>query len=461
MEAIAYRLPLVKSRPVYALLAVHVVMGALFFLIPLLTPVYIILYTLYSISVVIQTANKTDAAAYAAVYLAAIEILLRLSRQFILYEYGKYSVVLILLIALLIEKKKRKIPIQAILYFVLLLPSIFVGKYVDFLQLRTLISFNLSGPASLALSWIYFSGRKINRDQFKQIVLNFILPLVAVVVFIVLKIPSNASFGTEYSNKLFSGGFGPNQVSLVLGFGFFITSLSILLGIKITQSIFLDIVLAFLFLGFGVLTFSRGGVVAGVLCFLASCFIYIRSGKGSKRLSRMFFGVVFFGIAAYFGWQILNRFTENTITNRYVNTVNGPTGNKGTVDLSGRDDLMSNDFEAFFAHPLLGNGPSGAVAFRSKKYGNDLEAHTEFTRLLGDHGMLGLFAVVILISSGISNYRKSKGPKRIISVGFVLAAVLNMLHAAMRLAIPGLAFGFAFADFDFDEHPLEKSPNTQ
>jgi O-antigen ligase len=129
----------------------------------------------------------------------------------------------------------------------------------------------------------------------------------------------------------------------------------------------------------------------------------------------------------------------------------------GKVDLSGRDQLMLYDLEAFEKHPFLGCGPEGSARYRGMEKGEWVTAHTEYSRMLGDHGSLGLIALIILFSSSYRYIRRRKGNNKILIVGFIVIALFTMAHSAMRLAIPALAFGLGLMQVNMDEHSLERS----
>jgi len=205
------------------------------------------------------------------------------------------------------------------------------------------------------------------------------------------------------------------------------------------------------------MTFSRGGVLTGIFSLILSVFVYIRMGRGSRQFSKLFFGMVIFAALSYFLWGIINIYTNNSVSRRYGNTLkSGKEGAGQSGSYMDRLNIATQDLKAFEAHPILGNGPEGSHQFRAKNFNTDLAAHTEFTRLLGDHGLFGLVALLILVCSPYYYYNRRKGDNKIILIGFIAISFLTMFHAAMRLAIPGLAFGLALIDVNLQDHPLER-----
>lgn len=276
MQSAVYQVPIRSSIPVYTLVGAHILLAIAIYLFPQFASIYGSLFFLYGLLKIIQTGNKNNEAAYFAVYLACYEIIVRMSKYEVIYEFGKYTVTLVLLIGMLMERNPRKIPVRAILYFFLLIPAIFVRSYESFISFREHISFNLSGPLCLMASWLYFSGRKFTKIEFERLIFQMILPLVSLCIFIILRVPTNIdTSGFTNSTKAMSGGFGPNQVSSALGFGFFIASLSVLLRQNIFNSKIVQYVFPFAFLGFGILTFSRGGGYnRHIFFFIVLCYLY-------------------------------------------------------------------------------------------------------------------------------------------------------------------------------------------
>jgi hypothetical protein len=88
----------------------------------------------------------------------AADILFRMTSAvyFLPYEFGKYSISLLFILGWL--KWRRNFALLPLLYFTLLIPSIFLA--MDFgkssIIVKKLISYNLSGPFSLAVSVLFF-----------------------------------------------------------------------------------------------------------------------------------------------------------------------------------------------------------------------------------------------------------------------------------------------------------------
>ena len=102
-------------------------------------------------------------------YIAGIEVLLRMAHSSLFWEFGKYAVLYFLLLGILRRSRKLNFYLPIAIYFILLFPAIFILPLDSFNAWRQDITFNLSGPAVLALASIYLYKRKINKETFGKI----------------------------------------------------------------------------------------------------------------------------------------------------------------------------------------------------------------------------------------------------------------------------------------------------
>jgi hypothetical protein len=81
-------------------------------------------------------------------------------------------------------------------------------------------------------------------------------------------------------------------------------------------------------------------------------------------------------------------------------------------------------------------------------FGYPKPTHTEYSRLMAEHGSFGMAVIVLLVIATVSRffaYRPavSKG----LALGFTVWALLYMAHSATRMVAPSFAFGLAAATF--------------
>lgn len=417
----------------------HVFIGMLCSFFPGLAFYYGTAILLFGIADIIIQQNKDNEAAYWAGYFMGVECFLRMTGSFLSWESGKYGVILLLLVGLFAERLKRPVPVVFVLYGLLLLPSLAVIDFPNFESARQDISFDLSGPASLVTSAFYFYKRKISGETFFGIVRWILYPMIVTILYLIIVTPnlSELEYGTG-SNFRASGGFGPNQVSTTLGLGIFLSGICIYYKQKITGSIIADVGLLLLFLIRGLVTFSRGGMVGGVVALgVVMFFGLLLGGRVKSQWKTILYGV-FSCILLFFGWNYVNDVSENRLEYRYTG-VNYLTGKQKDIT-SGRLILVQNEVQLFLDNPVFGVGP-GMVKSLSFKGNVHANTHSEFTRLIAEHGIFGVLALLIMILSPIYFIQKLDAHFRPMLFGLLVLVLFTMFHSAMRLASPGLLYG--------------------
>lgn len=370
--------------------------------------------------------------ACAGAYIAGSEVLWRMAGVHFFWETGKYAVVAVFGIAMVRHWRVRP-SVHLVLYFALLLPSAFLTFLnLPFDESRKELSFNLSGPFALMVAGCFFSQLSLSREDLVRIVMALIGPILAVatVAFLGLATADEILFTAE-SNRAASGGFGPNQVSAVLGLGALASFLMLLdnsvdLRLKIICGV-ITLILA----AQSALTFSRGGLynVAGAMV-LASLFLL----KDSRNRIQFFLAIVLVSAVAYFViFPRLDNFTEGALSARFEDT-----------STTGRAELAQADLEIWLDNFVFGVGPGLATELR-QQFGHSGVAHTEFTRLLAEHGVFGLISLLVLIGAAVTNVLKARNPKeKALMTALVGWSCFFMLNSAMRLVAPSLMFGLAF-----------------
>ena len=113
-------------------------------------------------------------------------------------------------------------------------------------------------------------------------------------------------------------------------------------------------------------------------------------------------------------------------------------------------EIYRIDFEIFKDNFFTGIGTGQGNEVREQYgYGKTVSAHVEYSRMLAEHGILGLISLILLISLPFSSFyscKKTNG--RFIIILFASLAMLTMTHSAMRLAIPSFIFGLIFPKYD-------------
>ena len=419
----------------------HLLLGVLL-LSGLITKVYSALIVAFGILFIIKSKNDKNQAIFWSAYMVGAEVLFRMSGGMFFHELPKYSVLLFLLTGLLVEKKRHHVSVSYVVYILLLLIGI---AFVDIPfneSIRKAIAFNLSGPILLGVSAIYFYQRKLTVEDILNMLFFMVLPIISMLSLLYFKTPDfkEISFGGA-ANFAASGGFGPNQVATLLGLGVFIFAVHLFLKKRIFSIFFIDILL-FLYLIFrGLLTLSRGGMLTGFIAIVAFTFFYINSTKEKFKNTIKYLGLIsLLGIAL---WVYTSNITGGMLTNRYTNK-NAAGITKKDIS-TGRITLFKSELGEFFNNPFFGIGVGGSKYSRIENLGITAASHNEMSRLLSEHGMIGVIILLLLLLIPVRNILSQPYLARAFLSAFLLFWFLTINHSAMRIAFPGFIYGLSVA----------------
>jgi O-antigen ligase len=379
------------------------------------------------------SSSRLDRVAYAAAYIAGAEVLWRMGGVPIAYEFGKYSIAAIFLLAMFRRHRLRG-PALPLLYFLLLLPSAVLTLANErFSDARMQLSFNLSGPLAIACSAWFFSYLRMTPGRVQRVFLSLIGPVIGVASVTVFAILTNPNIRfTGESNVETSGGFGPNQVSSTLGLGALL-ALFCVLEDRWTRT-FRGVMFGALLLMIcqSAMTFSRGGLYNAAGAAVLACAFLFQDRQ--IRLKFIALTAALLLVASYVLLPRFDEFTGGALSARFQDT-----------NATNRGLIFQIDLDIWKEHFWLGVGPGQADAFRRAIF-RDSSAHTEFSRLLAEHGVFGASALVLLFVMSFRNVRRASTPRaRAIAIAAVGWSMLYMINAAMRLVAPAFMLGFTFA----------------
>lgn len=378
---------------------------------------------------------------YLGAYVTGAEVLWRMCDARLPWEFGKYACVCFFAVAL-VRVPRWRLPALPLIYFALLLPSVALTLVrMPLSEAQQQISFNLSGPLALAVSAWFFAHIKLTGAQLKTMFTAMLAPLVgmACVTLYSTATATNLTFAGEASSAT-SGGFGPNQVSAALGLGALVACWFLLdERVKLRHKAALFGLTIFLLVQ-SAITFSRGGLYnAGGGIVLAALFV-ARDARARVRL--LLVGALLLLVGAYVVVPALDDFTGGALLARFQDT-----------SLTGRDLLIRADLQIWSEHPLIGVGP-GVSATLHEEFFRDAASHTEYSRLLAEHGLLGLAAIVLLGLMVYKNFRRAR-TKQSMAVVALLAgwSLLFMSNVAMRMVAPSFLIGLTFAALLIEAQP--------
>jgi hypothetical protein len=411
------------------------------------SPVLATIHALLTLAVGLAFAlfsKDTRKVGYVAAYIAGAEVLWRMTDADVFWEAGKYFTVLVLGIAFLRARSAGRAGLP-ILYFGLLcmsVPLTFVSPG-SASAARQAISFNLSGPLALMVCALYFSKMTLDREKIRRMAWWVILPILGIATLTLSGTLSATSIVfRDESNFITSGGYGPNQVSAILGLGAGLAFLLFLTG-KGAASRWFAVLLALGLIGLSALTFSRGGLYNVVIM---AGLALAHSLRDARRRSAAILALLVIGlVGGYLIFPRLNAFTGGFLGQRF-----------SSFDTTRRQQIAQADLELWYANPQLGVGPGVSGKARIPLLGFYAAPHTEYTRILAEHGSAGLLALLLLLWVAVRAYLRAPYLDAQIWVAALLAwPLMEMSHAAMRLVAISFIFGLGLVRWEKRSQPRE------
>jgi len=435
------------------LAVVHLILGALF-LSGLIAKAYPLLILFFGVLYIIRNANENNEAIYWSAYLVGAEVMLRMAGGMIFYELPKYAVLIFLFVGMVVEKRNHHVSLSYLIYILLLLIGI---AFVDIPfneSIRKAIAFNLSGPILLGVSAIYFYRRPLPLSALMDMLFYMALPIISMASMLFFKTPdiSDIRFGGE-ANFAASGGYGPNQVATIIGVGVFIVAAHLFLKRRIFAIFSIDMFLFTYLVYRGLLTFSRGGMLTAFLAISLFTYYYILSRENKILNLAKYSGLVaLFGVALF---MYTSNATGGMLENRYANQ--NASGTTKSDITTGRATLFASQIGAFFEHPFFGVGVGGDKFYRIEELDIRAASHSEMGRLISEHGLVGIVALLILLVVPIRHMFKQPYLARAFLGSFLIFWFLTINHSAMRIAFPGFIYGLSVAVIIFHEKDEEEN----
>lgn len=422
------------------LILFHAFLGALIFVLPFFSKICTLAIFGFGLYYIVKNRNKNNEALVISAYVVSVEVLLRMTDGMILNDFGKYSIMIFMFLGLIYSGFSKNSLIYWI-FLLLLIPGIILSAIsLSFdTDIRKAIAFNISGPVCLGVSSIYCYQRKMTFDRLKGVITAFTLPLITIVVYLFLYTPSvkDVVTGTQ-SNFETSGGFGPNQVSTILGLGIFVFFVQLLFNSKNKLLKIINIGFVLIFTFRGIVTFSRGGVITAVMMILLLLIVlYFQANFNTKPKIGLIIILSFLAGLGVWGYSSIQ--TSGLINKRYANQ--DAAGREKKSQLGGREALMESELQMFFNNPILGVGVGRNKEIRIKETGIVSASHSEITRMLAEHGSLGLIDLMILFFTPL--FMVVNNRQNILALSFFAFWLLTINHAAMRLAAPAFVYALS------------------
>ncbi|WP_081211284.1 O-antigen ligase family protein [Salegentibacter sediminis] len=421
------------------LLLIHLGMALAIYLYRPASSLILLGVIVYFLFLTITNENRNNEALMGAAYIAGAEVFFRQTDGMFFYETGKYMVIVFLVIGMFFKgTSSRTVPYWT--YLLILIPGIVVASInMSYeAEVRKLIAFNLSGPVALGVTAIYCYYKKIRERDFQTVISFLLMPLIAHMFYLYFYTPSMMDVGINLqANYAATGGYGPNQISTVFGFGAVLLAMR-LFTIKHKLINIIDLILLGMMGYRALITFSRGGVFTAIVCIIAFL-VLLYYKKGAREQKRFNFKILLLGGASLIVWLFSLAQTGGLLSNRYSNQ--DAAGRLKEDITTGRAELIETELQAFVKHPVTGIGVGKGYEYRLENQDISIATHNEISRMLSEHGLLGLVAIFILLLVPVIFWTKFKNNYYFLA--FLAFWFVTINHSAMRIALPAFVYGLA------------------
>ncbi|MCB1038290.1 MAG: O-antigen ligase family protein [Acidimicrobiales bacterium] len=450
------RVALSRSSILFLLIVAQAVLARAIFLVPTIG----LAQAVFIVGLILYAAARRSAELFLllAAYLTGAEIVWRQARSPVPYQLAPYLMILISVLAvILLFPSINGLGRRALLYVGLLLPSLALTISATSGNARQLIAFSLAGPFAIAFLVVWLSQVGVAPWLYRRLLWTMAIAGVGPLTVAVTNLNDYLGTGeqlvfSDASNFTASGGFGPVQVSSSLG----LTVLACIL-LTLVEPEFLNRVLAGL-VGFAagvqsLLTFSRGGMFSTAFAVAALALVIANNPQGRRRVATVV--VIVFALGYFVVIPRLDAFTQGAFKERFTNTE------------SGRTDLATSDVDVFKRNPIFGVGPGmtkyqrlsyEVCELRNDRCADEASSHTEFTRMMSEHGTVGVASMVVLLSLAWAAIARAD-QDRFLPVAFIIWALAQMFYANIRIVAVAFAFGLAFVQVIREDDP-EVDPAT-
>lgn len=287
----------IDTRKGYVILIMlHLVLGAALKFAPIITAIaYPGMMAIFLLDI-LYNYDKGSRAGYYALYMVGYEMVYRMAGAPFSWELGKYSAIIILTFGLFIGPRRN---LNWIFLFLLglLIPAIFLSHHSNPDRLYSMIMFNISGPLSLVAAGLYYYKRIVLKEDYFAHLRWAFLPAFTIIAGLSLVANiADLEFTSVQSSSQAAGGFGPNQVSTILGWFILLALLYKVNGERITPFKWLDWLMLFYLVLRALLTFSRGGVMGSLLAFLGAVTVLFFSYYGFRKQLRRSLPFIVIGV---------------------------------------------------------------------------------------------------------------------------------------------------------------------
>ena len=436
-----------KVKLEIALILLHVIIGVIISIVKPVAKLYEVIIILFPFIIFFVAKNKHYVILLTCAYVAGSSVFMRMTGGIITNEMHKYIIIVLVVLGILLKDGPTK-GYQYLIFILLMITSLLVGEYTLDENIRKYLAFNLAGPVCLAITAFYFYKKTVTYKQLNKALFYFVLPIISMAVYLYLYSPTvlERITGTS-SNFNTSGGFGPNQVSTVLGIGIFILLSRLVLTFKfLNLNTIINLVLLSFLTFRGIITFSRGGVLTALIVsvfFIITLYFY-SSRKIKFKLVSLIGIIVLLGIGV---WTYASIQTSGLIDKRYTNK--DAAGRDKRDVSSGRFNIISLELQAFKENPIFGVGVGKVKEYRYNITGVNVATHNELSRILAEHGLVGIIGMIILLTVPFLLRQKDRSNIYFYPCYFIW--LLTISHSATRIAAPCFIYALCLINLQYEK----------
>jgi O-antigen ligase len=152
-------------------------------------------------------------------------------------------------------------------------------------------------------------------------------------------------------------------------------------------------------------------------------------------------------------WSYTSTQTDGLIEKRYANQ--DASGRVKESQLTGREEIFTNEINSFINNPIFGIGVAKGVEDRLNLTQEVALSHSEISRMMAEHGMFGIVALLVLLFTPIVLFLDNR--QHIFLWCFIVFWLLTINHAAMRISAAAFIYSLSLFKVYIDEkNPLHR-----
>ena len=167
--------------------------------------------------------------------------------------------------------------------------------------------------------------------------------------------------------------------------------------------------------------------------------------------------MILFFMVGSITWILSALQTNGMIEKRYANQ--NAIGLEKEDISTGRTDLFVEEFNYFLNNPFLGIGVGRVKDLRFQTTGIHAATHNEMSRIIAEHGLLGIFAFLILLLTPLLFRLKDRS--NVLFFSFYLFWFLTINHSSMRIAAPAFIYALSLIHIKNETPSLHREQITK